>query len=63
MRHVTLVDIRPSAARIIQSGDVFVDINGVMAVTDTNAGLYMLHYEGRRYDGKVRAPGAPHVDH
>lgn len=25
---------------------VFVDVNGVMYVTDTNAGLYILQYEG-----------------
>ena len=43
----TLVDFRPGATRVIQSCDVFVDVNGVMAVTDTNAGLYILQYEGQ----------------
>jgi hypothetical protein len=41
-----LVDFRPKAAKVIQSCDVFVDLNGVMYVTDTNAGLYILQYEG-----------------
>jgi hypothetical protein len=41
-----LVDFRPNTAKVIQSCDVFVDVNGVMYVTDTNAGLYILQYEG-----------------
>jgi hypothetical protein len=41
-----LVDIRPNAAKVIQSCDVLVDANGLMYVTDTNAGLYILQYEG-----------------
>jgi hypothetical protein len=41
-----LIDFRPNAARVIQSCDVFVDVNGVMYMTDTNAGLYILQYEG-----------------
>jgi hypothetical protein len=41
-----LVDFRRNAAKVIQSCDVFVDVNGVMYVTDTNAGLYILQYEG-----------------
>jgi hypothetical protein len=41
-----LVDFRPNAAKVIQSCDVFVDANGVMYLTDTNAGLYILQYEG-----------------
>jgi hypothetical protein len=41
-----IVDIRPNAAKVIQSCDVLVDVNGVMYVTDTNAGLYILQYEG-----------------
>jgi hypothetical protein len=41
-----IVDIRPNAARVIQSCDVLVDVNGLMYVTDTNAGLYILQYEG-----------------
>jgi hypothetical protein len=41
-----IVDIRPNPAKAIQSCDVFVDPNGVMYLTDTNAGLYILQYEG-----------------
>lgn len=41
-----LVDFRANAAQVIQSCDVFVDRNGVMYVTDTNAGLYILQYGG-----------------
>ena len=41
-----IVDFRPNTAPVIQSCDVFVDVNGVMYVTDTNAGLYILQYEG-----------------
>jgi hypothetical protein len=42
-----LVDFRPNTPKVIQSCDVFVDANGVMYMTDTNAGLYILQYEGR----------------
>lgn len=42
----TIVDQRPNPAKVIQSCDVFVDSNGVMYMTDTNAGLYILQYEG-----------------
>jgi hypothetical protein len=42
-----LVDTRPGAARVIQSCDVFVDTEGRMYMTDTNAGLYILEYEGK----------------
>ena len=41
-----IVDQRPKPAKVIQSCDVFVDPNGVMYLTDTNAGLYILQYEG-----------------
>ncbi len=41
-----IVDQRPNPAKIIQSCDVYVDPNGVMYMTDTNAGLYILQYEG-----------------
>ena len=41
-----LVDFRPNTAKVIQSCDVLVDRDGVMYVTDTNAGLYILQYEG-----------------
>jgi hypothetical protein len=42
----TIVDQRPNPAKVIQSCDVFVDRNGVMYLTDTNAGLYILQYDG-----------------
>ena len=42
----TIVDQRPNPLKVIQSCDVFVDANGVMYMTDTNAGLYILQYEG-----------------
>ncbi|MDI1342887.1 MAG: hypothetical protein PSV22_02140 [Pseudolabrys sp.] len=42
----TIVDQRPNPLKVIQSCDVFVDTNGVMYMTDTNAGLYILQYEG-----------------
>ncbi|MGN6569818.1 MAG: LVIVD repeat-containing protein [Pseudolabrys sp.] len=41
-----IVDQRPNPAKIIQSCDVYVDTNGVMYLTDTNAGLYILQYDG-----------------
>jgi hypothetical protein len=31
---------------VIQSADVFVDAEGIMYMTDYNAGLYVLQYEG-----------------
>jgi hypothetical protein len=42
-----IVDQRPNPAKVIQSCDVFVDSNGLMYLTDTNAGLYILQYEGK----------------
>ncbi len=42
-----IVDQRPNPAKVIQSCDVYVDTNGVMYMTDTNAGLYILQYEGQ----------------
>ena len=41
-----LVDIRPGSVKVIQSCDVYVAPDGIMYVTDTNAGLYILQYEG-----------------
>jgi hypothetical protein len=41
-----LADTRPNRARVIQSADVFVDSAGLIYVTDYNAGLYILQYEG-----------------
>jgi hypothetical protein len=42
-----IVDQRPNPLKIIQSCDVFVDSEGLMYLTDTNAGLYILQYEGK----------------
>jgi hypothetical protein len=33
-------------AQVIQSADCFVDAQGVMYLTDNNAGLYILQFEG-----------------
>ncbi len=41
-----LMDTRPDAAKVVQSCDVFVSPDGVMYLTDPNAGLYILQYEG-----------------
>jgi len=41
-----VVDTRPGAAKVIQSCDVFVDRDGRIYLTDTNAGLHILQYEG-----------------
>jgi hypothetical protein len=40
-----LVDIRPKAVRVTSSCDVYVDPNGVILLSDTNAGLYALQYD------------------
>ena len=37
-----IVDLRPNPAKLIQSCDVFVDANGLIYMTDTNAGLYIM---------------------
>ena len=42
-----LVDPRPNRPCVIQSTDVFVDKNGLMYLTDKNAGLYVLEFLGR----------------
>ena len=42
-----IVDQRPNPAKVIQSCDVFVESSGLMYMTDTNAGLYVLEYEGK----------------
>ncbi len=39
-----IVDQRPNPAKVIQSCDVFVEPGGLMYMTDTNAGLYVLEY-------------------
>lgn len=41
-----MFDTRPGRARVIQSCDVFVEREGLMYVTDYNAGLYILEYKG-----------------
>lgn len=41
-----LVDRRPGRPAVIQSFDVFVDRDAIAYVTDYNAGLYILQYEG-----------------
>ena len=42
----TLVDPRPNRPRVVQSTDVYVDSNGLMFLTDKNAGLNILQFEG-----------------
>jgi hypothetical protein len=39
-----MFDTRPNRPKVIQSCDVFVDREGLMYVTDYNAGLYILQY-------------------
>jgi hypothetical protein len=41
-----LVDTRPGAERVIQTCDVFAAADGTLYLTDTNAGLTVLAYEG-----------------
>ena len=41
-----MFDPRPNRPRVIQSCDCFVDAQGVMYLTDNNAGLYILQFEG-----------------
>ncbi|GHO42163.1 hypothetical protein KSX_03260 [Ktedonospora formicarum] len=41
-----MYDPRPQSAQVIQSCDVFVDKQGLLYVTDYNAGLYILEYKG-----------------
>lgn len=41
-----MYDTRPNRARVIQSCDVFADRDGLLYVTDYNAGLYVLEYTG-----------------
>ena len=42
-----LVDPRPNRPLTIHSGDVFAAADGRLYMTDFNAGLYILEYEGR----------------
>ncbi|MDQ2735418.1 MAG: hypothetical protein M3Y55_10610, partial [Pseudomonadota bacterium] len=41
-----IVDPRPNRARVIQSCDIFVAADGLVYVTDYNAGLYVMEYRG-----------------
>jgi hypothetical protein len=41
-----MFDPRPNRAKVIQSCDCYVDPQGVMYLTDTNAGLNILQFEG-----------------
>ena len=41
-----MVDPRPGRPQVIQSCDCYVDPNGLMYLTDTNAGLNVLQFEG-----------------
>ncbi|HEY0753390.1 MAG TPA: hypothetical protein VGD98_05460 [Ktedonobacteraceae bacterium] len=41
-----MYDPRPASAQVIQSCDIFVDKQGLLYVTDYNAGLYILQYTG-----------------
>src|SRR6266704_3452782 len=40
-----MFDPRPNRPKVIQSADCFVDAQGVMYLTDNNAGLYILQFE------------------
>lgn len=40
------VDTRPNRPRVLHSADVFVDAQGIMYVTDFNAGLHILEFKG-----------------
>ena len=41
-----MMDPRPNRPQVIQSSDCFVDQNGIMYLTDPNAGLNILQFEG-----------------
>jgi hypothetical protein len=41
-----MMDPRPNRPQVIQSCDCYVDPNGVMYLTDPNAGLNILQFEG-----------------
>ena len=44
-----MMDPRLGMPQVIQSADCYVDTGGFMYVTDPNAGLYILHYDGKLY--------------
>ena len=41
-----MIDMRPGAEKVVQSSDVFAAADGTLYVTDNNAGLHILAYEG-----------------
>src|SRR5262249_37803912 len=41
-----MMDPRPNRPQVVQSCDCYVDRNGLMYLTDPNAGLYILQFEG-----------------
>jgi hypothetical protein len=41
-----MFDTRPNRARVIQTCDVYVDPQGLLYLTDYNAGLYILEFKG-----------------
>jgi hypothetical protein len=41
-----MIDPRPGRPRVIQSADCYVDPDGLMYLTDSNAGLNILQFEG-----------------
>jgi hypothetical protein len=41
-----MFDVRPNRPQVVQSADVYVEPDGVMYVTDYNAGFYVLQFEG-----------------
>jgi hypothetical protein len=46
---VRMIDPRPGMPQVIQNADCYVDKEGFMYLTDPNAGLYILHYDGEMY--------------
>jgi hypothetical protein len=43
---IRMIDSRPNAPAVVQSGDLFVDAQGLIYLTDPNAGLHILQFEG-----------------
>ena len=41
-----MYDPRPNRPQVIQSADCYVDPQGIMYLTDSNAGLYILQFDG-----------------
>ena len=44
--HERMMDPRPNRPRVIQSADCYVDREGLVYLTDSNAGLNILRFEG-----------------